>query len=238
MLKLHEPIVTEMIHAIASGKYAPGTVLPNELELAQANGVSRTAAREAMQKLQSLGLVEVRRRKGASVLPLSAWNLLDPTVLEVAVEHVVDVEFFRALIEARLLIEPRAAELAAQRATDRNIERIETALAAMGAQADGTRGSGWHDADVAFHVSIIDATGNWVLRQMAVTIRGALAAEIRITGEHAASPEESLLLHRNVFDAIRRRQPLEAHAAMTWLLLSTRRDLDAVARSGAHLSPA
>lgn len=232
MLKLYESIVTEMIEAIVSGRHAPGASLPNEIDLAQAKGVSRTAAREAMQKLQSLGLIEVRRRKGASVLPRSSWNLLDPTVLDVAVMYVADAEFFQALIEARLLIEPRTAELAAQRASDRDIERIEAALNAMGAEAEGARGPGWHDADLAFHTAIIDATGNWVLRQLIVTIRAALAAEIRMTGQHAASPGDSWELHRNVFDAIRRRQPLEAHAAMTWLLLSTRRDLDAMASSG------
>lgn len=233
MLKLHESIVADLIEAIVSGRHAPGTSLPNEIELAEAKGVSRTAAREAMQKLQSLGLIEVRRRKGASVLPRSAWNLLDPSVLDVAVTHAADVEFFQDLIEARLLIEPRAAELAAQRANDRDIERIEVALTSMGAQAEGPRGPGWRDADLSFHTSIIDATGNWVLRQLIVTIRAALAAEIRVTGQHAASPKESLQLHRNVFEAIRRRQPAEAHAAMTWLLLSTRRDLNAMGRGGA-----
>ncbi|MFM0303792.1 FadR/GntR family transcriptional regulator [Paraburkholderia sediminicola] len=238
MLKLHESIVADLIEAIVSGRHAPGTSLSNEIELAQARGVSRTAAREAMQKLQSLGLIEVRRRKGASVLPRSAWNLLDPTVLDVAVTYVADVEFFQALIEARLLIEPRAAELAAQRANDQDIERIEAALTSMGAQAEGTRGPGWHDADLSFHTSIIDATGNWVLRQLIVTIRAALAAEIRVTGQYAASPKESLQLHRNVFEAIRRRQPAEAHAAMTWLLLSTRRDLDAMGRGGVLRSQA
>lgn len=232
MLKLHESIVADLIEAIVSGRHAPGTSLPNEIELAEAKGVSRTAAREAMQKLQSLGLIEVRRRKGASVLPRSAWNLLDPSVLDVAVTYVADVEFFQDLIEARLLIEPRAAQLAAQRANDRDIERIEAALTSMGAQVEGTRGPGWHDADLSFHTSIIDAAGNWVLRQLIVTIRAALVAEIRVTGQHAASPKESLQLHRNVFEAIRRRQPAEAHAAMTWLLLSTRRDLDALGRGG------
>ena len=91
---------------------------------------------------------------------------------------------------------------------------------------------GWHDADLSFHTSIFDATGNWVLRRLIVTIRAALAAEIRVTGQHAASPKESLQLHRNVFEAICRRQPAGAHAAMTWLLLSTRRDLDAMGRDG------
>ena len=136
MLKLHESIVVDLIEAIVSGRYASGTSLPNEIELAEARGVSRTAAREAMQKLQSLGLIEVRRRKGASVLPRDAWHLLDPTVLGLAVKYVTDVEFFQNLIEARLLIEPHAAALAAQCANDGDIERIEAAIVSIGAQAE------------------------------------------------------------------------------------------------------
>lgn len=232
MLKLHEPIVAELIEAIVAGRHLPGSSLPNEIELAQAQGVSRTAAREAMQKLQSLGLIEVRRRKGASVLPRSAWNLLDPAVLNTAVEHMVDVEFFEALIEARLLIEPKAAELAAIRASKEDVERIEASLLAMGNQAEGTRGPGWHDADVSFHAAILASTHNWVFEHLIVTIHAGLAAGIRMTGRHASSSEESLQLHRNVFDAIRQRQPAEAHAAMTWLLVVTRRDLAALERDG------
>jgi DNA-binding FadR family transcriptional regulator len=70
------------------------------------------------------------------------------------------------------------------------------------------------------------------LRQLIVTIGAALAAEIRVTGQYAASPKESLQLHRNVFEAIHRHQPTEAHAAMTWLLISTQRELDALNRDG------
>lgn len=232
MTKLHEAIVVHLADAILSGVLPVGSSLPNENELAAAHGVSRTAAREAMQKLASLGLIESRRRKGATVLPRDNWKLLDESVLDLAVLRVTDAAFFQSLVEARLLIEPRAAELAAQRASPADIACIEEALTAMASEADGARGALWAAGDVAFHAGVIAAAGNWVFTQLIGTVRAALGAGILLTGEHALSAQASLEQHRAVFEAIRRRDPAEAHAAMTRLLLTTRRDFDALEQDG------
>lgn len=233
MPKLHEAISQHLVDAIFSGIYPAGSVLPNENELAVAHGVSRTAAREAMQRLGSLGMIESRRRKGATVLPRESWKLLDPSVLSIAMLHSGDAAFFRSLLEARRLIEPRAAELAAERASLADLTEMETALKAMAREADGTRGAGWPAADVAFHSAIIDASGNWVFQQMIGTVRAALDAGIRLTGGQAVSAEASLGQHRAVFEAIRSRRPHEAHAAMTALLHATTIDFDSLEKQGA-----
>ncbi|MFM0736977.1 FadR/GntR family transcriptional regulator [Paraburkholderia xenovorans] len=231
MTTLHEAIVSTLVKEIASGAYPPGAVLPKEMALASTYGVSRTAAREAMQKLRSLGMIEVRRRKGATVLPRNEWHLLDPDVLGPAVQHVTDLSFYQSLLEARLAIEPRAAELAAQRATHHDLARISAALDRMAQEAHGTRGAGWPDADLCFHSAIIEASGNWVFKQLIVTVQAALDSSIRLTGSRQTSVETALEQHRNVYDAIRRRQPTEAQAAMTWLLHSTRRDFEELERN-------
>ncbi|HZZ09681.1 MAG TPA: FadR/GntR family transcriptional regulator [Paraburkholderia sp.] len=226
MTTLHEAIVDDLVRDITSGVCPPGTTLPTETELAGAYGVSRTAAREAMQKLRSLGLIDIRRRKGATVQLRGEWNLLDPAVLRIAVQHVTDLAFYQSLLEARLVVEPCAAELAAQRATPHDLAALSGALDAMAAEAHGTRGEGWPDADARFHAAIIEASGNWVFRQLIVTVRAALESSIRLTGSRRTSAAASLEQHRDVYDAIRRRQPEQAHAAMTTLLLSTKRDFD------------
>jgi DNA-binding FadR family transcriptional regulator len=154
--------------------------------------------------------------------------LLDASVLDMAVLRVEDVSFFQALVEARLLIEPRAAELAAARASERDLAGIEASLNAMASEADGTRGADWTAADVAFHAGIIEAAGNWVFTQLIGTVRAALDAGIRLTGKQALSAQASLEQHRAVFDAIRSRRPEAAHAAMTRLLLATQRDFNAL----------
>jgi GntR family galactonate operon transcriptional repressor len=63
------------------------------------------------------------------------------------------------------------------------------------------------------------------------TVRAALDAGIRLTGARALSAQASLAQHRQVFDAIRSRQPAEAHAAMTRLLLATQRDFNALEKA-------
>lgn len=231
MTTLHEPIVQVLIQEIASGRYPAGATLPTELELAQTHGISRTAAREVMQKLRTLGLIEIRRRKGATVLSNQDWNLLDPVVLNTAIQHVTDFSFYRSLLEARFAVEPRAAELAARRAEEKDLVHIGKALEMMELEANGTRGEGWPDADLSFHAAIIEASGNWVFKQLIVTVKAALEASIRLTGSRHSSADASLQQHRDVYDAIRRRQPTEAQAAMTWLLHSTQRDFDELERN-------
>ncbi len=233
MPRLHQAIAQQLVDAIVSGVYPVGSILPNEAELAAAHGVSRTAAREAMQRVSSLGMIESRRRKGATVLTRESWKLLDPSILSIAVLRTGDAVFFRSLLEARMLIEPRAAELAAERASLQDLVRIEAALDAMTHEANGTRGAGWPAADVAFHSGIIDAAGNWVFKQLLSTVHAALDAGIRLTGEQAVSAEASLEQHRRVFEAIRSRRPQEAHAAMTQLLRATEHDFDLLERTGA-----
>ena len=71
----------EIFQAIASGRFAPGAILPNEFELAASLGVSRTALREAIRGLVARGIVETRRKRGTQVLDRSHWNMLDAEVI-------------------------------------------------------------------------------------------------------------------------------------------------------------
>ncbi|WP_372353405.1 FadR/GntR family transcriptional regulator [Rhizobium sp. BT-175] len=64
-----------------SGRYPPGSVLPNEAEICAALSVGRSAVREAVKMLTAKGLVESRPRRGTQVLPSSGWNFFDREVL-------------------------------------------------------------------------------------------------------------------------------------------------------------
>ena len=78
---LHRLVARQIFAAIRSGRYAEGSVLPNEMVLSQELGVSRTALREAVKGLASKGMLETRRRRGTQVLSSSQWNMLDPEVI-------------------------------------------------------------------------------------------------------------------------------------------------------------
>lgn len=155
--------------AIVRGEIAPGTVLPPEPELETRYGVSRSVVREAMKTLAAKGLVSVRPRHGTHVRPLADWSLLDRDVLAwMRTGDGLDRDLLIALEEARAIIEPAAAALAAQRATPEDCSRIDAAYTAMEAGRDDAQAA--IAADKAFHLAILEATHNPVLR----SFRGAI----------------------------------------------------------------
>ena len=183
--------------------------------------VSRTVARDALQRLAGFGLVDVRRRSGAIVLPSERWNMLDPAVLAATMSGTPTAAFFSGLFEARLTLEPEAAALAATRIAPATLAAMAAALAVM--QSAPLQDS-FVDADMRFHTAILDATGNWVLRQFAGAIRAALLASIQLTRARSPSPalSRSIDMHAEVLSAIRRQSATRSRLAMAWLLSEAR----------------
>ena len=126
---LHGEFVHRIGVQILRGDLQPGDALPGEDELSGEYAVSRTVLREAVKVLAAKGLVEARPKTGTRVRPRSKWNLLDPDVLAWRFEASPDGDFFRNIVELRRIVEPEAARLAAERATDEEIAELEGAFA-------------------------------------------------------------------------------------------------------------
>jgi DNA-binding FadR family transcriptional regulator len=237
--KVRESLISRLVEAIVSGEIPENSTLPNEGELQTRYGVSRTALREAMQFLTAQGMVRARTRAGTTVLPSDEWNFLDPVVLDAALRRRANTGFYEALIEARALLEPEAAALAAERASARQLARIEQAFLAM-AESNSRDDEAWSRADVAFHTAIIEASGNWIYRHFASAIRAALTVTFRLTHQHTTSHAEAVAMHHAVLEAIRLRKPKDAAAAMYTLTRLARKDLASVleSRELARPSPA
>src|SRR6187399_3464470 len=112
---LHGAVVHEIGVRIVDGQLQPGETLPDNGFLGEPD-VSRTVVREAIKVLAAKGLVESRPKTGTRVRAPESWNLLDPDVLAWQQEGTPQPVFLRKLTEVRLIVEPAAAELAAQRA--------------------------------------------------------------------------------------------------------------------------
>src|ERR1700751_4112941 len=100
---------------ILGARYKPGDVLPREDDLTESLGVSRTSLREAVKVLCAKGLLEARPRVGVRVRERKHWRLLDPVVLGWHPDLTADRELIIGLIEARRIIDPGGAQLAARR---------------------------------------------------------------------------------------------------------------------------
>lgn len=222
--RLHDSLVTVLGRRILGGAYRPGDVLPREDELCAAFGVSRTSLREAMKVLSAKGLVEARRRVGVRVRPREAWSLLDPAVLSWHPDLQGDDELMSGLIEARRIIEPAAAELAARRATADDLSAIEAAFAGMNA-AVPDHFENYCKADLAFHRAVNAASHNVVLRGMAGLMEAALNASLIVTNSFMQRQARALAVHGRVLEAVRQRDTAGARAAMGRLLDLAAEDL-------------
>jgi DNA-binding FadR family transcriptional regulator len=220
---VHGRIVHSIGRRIVSGQIRPGEQLPTPANVRASRGV----VREAIKVLAAKGLVVSRPKTGTRVRPPESWNLLDPDVLAWQREGLPAGDFLGKLTEARLLIEPGAAELAARRAGDAEVWPIQVALRDMREALDRSPPDfeGYNEADIRFHRAVVQACDNDVIRQMGATVNTALLvafnAAIRVPG----LARGSLPRHQAILDAIRRRQPNRARAAMTRLVENTGRSI-------------
>ncbi len=186
---------------------APGDKLPNEVELAQQLGVSRTTLREALRTLVSQGLLEARRCRGTCVSQRAGevndygFSALDRVRGEL-----------RDLFELRQIFEPSAARLACLRATEEELADI----LACGARVEAfiRAGEDRTEADRAFHAAIVRATHNAFLMRLLPMINQAVATAMVDTEHRDQLAEDTRRDHALLMGFFRSRDPAGAEHAM------------------------
>jgi DNA-binding FadR family transcriptional regulator len=220
----HAAVVDRLAAMIIQGEDAMGSQLPTEADLCTTMGVSRTVLREAVKTLSAKGMVMTGPRTGTRAQPASAWNLLDPDVIRWRLMSGIDQTFVRDILELRLAIEPDAAALAAQRASEADLGQLRAAYAAMEAAVE--LGRGYLDADLAFHETILAATHNQFLAALTPAIDALLRVSFRFSVKSRDSARSSLPLHKAVLAAIMARDGAAAEDAIRTLIAAARRDVE------------
>ena len=123
--RLHEEIVSQIQNRIFDGGFAVGDKLPPERELAQSLHVNRSTVREALKKLEQLGLIEIIHGDGIYVKDYLESGSLDLLYALIYREGVVDRTIMENILEIRTLLVPEMAALAALRRTKDDIEDLE-----------------------------------------------------------------------------------------------------------------
>jgi DNA-binding FadR family transcriptional regulator len=197
-LQRYERVAERLAAEIRSGAYAPGERLPSERDLARRLEVGRASVREAIAALQVEGLIETRPGSGSFVAADAADRLPSVTTLP----HDASPS---SLLEARELLEPAVARLAAERARrDADAERL---LAEMEAAAEVRDLAGWNDADRLFHRQIAAMTGNPVLLGIADHVAGLMDQPLwqRLRDESIVEPGHTAIHvaeHRMIYEAV------------------------------------
>src|SRR5712692_4172851 len=225
---LHGQIVHAIGRQILTGKIRPGDLLPAQPGLP----ASRTVLREAIKVLAAKGLVESRQKTGTRVRPRHAWHLLDPDVMAWQQDGPLRVQFLRKLTEVRLIVEPAAAERAAQRASGVDLQTIDEAYRDMEASLEEGNDDyeAFDRADMRFHQAIVRACGNDLLERMSHVVVSALLVSFHATSRLPGRAKPSLPQHRAILEAIRDRHARRAGQAMRRLVRSTAREIEALAR--------
>lgn len=204
--------VHELGRRIVSGDYPVGATLPNEPDLVEQFGISRTVIREAMKCLAGKGLVEIKTRVGTRVKERSNWHHLDTDVMVWYYETGPSVEIMRSIKDLRLALEPEATARAALRRTESDIAAISSAYEEMASTIGDVNSNA--DADLRFHTAIFAATHNMIYSQLIDLIAVGIYANRTLSGHEdiAEGQKRSLPLHKAILDAIIAQ---DANAAIT-----------------------
>jgi DNA-binding FadR family transcriptional regulator len=212
-----EWVATRLLDRIARGELVPGERLPGERQLAEQLNVSRVSVRAALQTLKTQGFLMAVQGGGTRVV--SSAGAMDGALIEmvrVKRDNLCD------LVEIRMALESWATRRAAERATPDQVETIRRSLVAMTApKREGHAAA----QEVDFHMAVAQASGSPVYLHLMATIRDILGHMLEAQHtEPFAEGSEALLVehHQAIFDAIARRDPDGAAAAVAahlgWVL--------------------
>ncbi|MFF7736991.1 MULTISPECIES: FCD domain-containing protein [unclassified Streptomyces] len=225
---LHGRVLDTLGPEITAGEFPPGSVLRTD-ELAQRFDVSRSVMREAVRVLESMYLVESRRRVGVTVRPKSEWNVYDPQVIRWRLAGADRPGQLRSLTVLRSAIEPVAAGLAARHATAEQCAELTECALGMVAHSRGHKLEGYLHHDVAFHRVVLVASGNEMFARL-----GDVVAEV-LTGrtQHDVMFEDpdpaAVTLHVQVAEAIREGDAPRAEELTREITVGALQELDILA---------
>ncbi|MFJ7067380.1 FadR/GntR family transcriptional regulator [Streptomyces sp. NPDC101115] len=225
---LHPHVLTSLGLAITAGEYPPGSVLRTD-ELAERFEVSRTVVREVVRVLESMHLVESRRRVGVIVLPAERWNVYDPQVIRWRLAGADRPRQLRSLTVLRSAIEPVAAGLAALNATPEQCRELTEQALGMVATSRGRQLEAYLVHDVAFHRVVLNASGNEMFARLGDVVAEVLTGRTRHQVMFEDPDPAAVTLHVQVAEAVRERNAARAEELTREIAVGALKELDVLA---------
>ncbi len=196
---LSDRLAGQIRQMIQSGDYATGDRLPPIMEMARLFGVGHPTVREALKKLETTGLVEIRHGSGVyvsrshDVLVLASPDYVGGVTKKLLLD----------LIAARMPLELQCVSLAAQHATDQNLAEMRRLLTRAGEHLDDD--DLLNEVNSAFHHEIALASGNTVLPQLLDVLHELFSSEQRLILGIFGSNQEDHREHVTILEALEKR---------------------------------
>lgn len=211
--KLYEEIVEQLKNRIINRDIAPGEKLPAERTLAQMLNVNRSTVREALGKLESMDLVEIRHGEGVYVKDYLESGSLELVKELLFKNRALDMDVFKNLMDLRELLVPEMAYCAAQNRTAQDLKQLEDLIT-------GTDEKTMGDRDMRLHHIISRASGNVLY----VVLLNAFTSQMNNYYElYFSNPENRAItpvFHKDIYLAIKDREPDKAKQIMKDVLKS------------------
>jgi GntR family transcriptional repressor for pyruvate dehydrogenase complex len=201
-------VVNHVRSLIEKGVLQPGDKIPPEREFARSLKISRASLRTGIGYLAAMGVMKIRHGVGTFVADGP------PDFGKVSLSLMGALHGFQTwqMFEARIILECNLSALAAERGKDEHhaalAEEVAEMFASLGCPAD------YLIHDVLFHRIIAQASGNPILAAIMETVTSSMYDKRRKTVEHATDLRESAEMHREIYRAIRSRNPIEARNLM------------------------
>ena len=207
--RLHEEIVSVIQKKIMDGSIAPGFKLPPEREMAETFNVNRATVREALRKLENLDLVEIRHGDGLYVKNYLESGNFD--LIKAALNMDESKDIISNILEARGFVVPQIAYMAAQRRTTADLNELKQVVS----KADMTM----LERDIKVHQIIARSTHNLLCAIILNFFNQIFRDYGHLYFDDERNVEHSRKFHKEIYEAIKNRQPDVARRIMKDVLL-------------------
>jgi len=156
---LVDKVEMNLIDFFIKKELIPGDVIPKEMELAQAMGVSRTVIRESLNRLKTMGLIESIKHKGTLIKSPDLAGILQKSMIP----NILNTQSLKDAFELRLVLEVGMADLVVERATEKDIEELSEIVKNEISPSGNTLFD--VDYEIKFHGKLYEMTGNDTLKR-------------------------------------------------------------------------
>lgn len=197
--KVYNEVFIQLQELFEKGIFKPGDRLPSERELAEMINVSRNSLREAFKVLEILGLIDIIPGSGTYVKKTK-----DDIILPLAISLSVEQNSMIELMETRQILETQCAKLAAERADDTDLEKMQHILLEMERSINSPKG--WIQADIHFHYLVAKAAKNKLCLRLLLTLTEHIFETLTVVRARRFTNNEraqaTVLEHIEIFKAI------------------------------------